>query len=300
MKKSLFLFFLFPFFLFSQNDSLESSFRFSYSNDLFNATDRYFTQDITLALEDPLIAHSPLSHVLLTPKNAMKQYQLSLSQDVFTPYTILSENIQKNDRPYTALLYATHRVESYTKGFTEEFDAQLDVGVMGPAAGGEQMQKGIHHALDNALPRGWKYQLANDIVINYDLRYEENFINTKWIHCYSLLDIRAGTLYDDAGIGFGFWSGRARQDKKFHLRWYALNSVHAVAYNATLQGGVFNRSSEYVLSGDAINRVLYKAEGGIGLGWKRVEISYCNSYITAEFDHGLDHGWGQVAIRFQY
>jgi lipid A 3-O-deacylase len=284
-------------------DSSLSSFQFSYANDLFNATDRYYTQGVLIELRAPFVKHSPLSHLLLPAEtDAVNEYGLSLQQDVFTPYTILKEGVYKGERPYCATLYLSHHLMSWDwrKGTTLE--TKLDLGVIGPAAGGEQMQTAIHTALDNALPRGWKHQVSNDLLLNYTFIYEEAMLIKKHFVLLTGFQSRIGTVYDDAGISFGIKTGKVNSfflpaaASGAHWQIFANMGATVVAYNATMQGGVFNRSSEYVLSGDEIERVVFHADAGIKVQIKRVEISYSNSYITAEFNHGLDHGWGVFGI----
>jgi hypothetical protein len=48
----------------------------------------------------------------------------------------------------------------------------LSVGVIGPAAGGEEIQTAIHRNTKNDLPHGWRYQIQNDFILNYTLTYE--------------------------------------------------------------------------------------------------------------------------------
>lgn len=293
----------------AQNDSLEKrrSLSFSYDNDLFLATDRYYTQGAWLELVAPFVKRSPLSRVLLPAEvDAINEYGLIIQQDVFTPYTILKEGIQYGERPWCATLYVSHHLMSWDWRTKTTLETKLDIGLIGEAAGGEQMQMGIHRSLDNALPRGWKHQLKNDLLLNYSFIYEEGLIIRKNFVYLANCNFRAGTVYNDAGIGFGIKTGKvnsffAPQTTK-GFRWYifANTNVNYVAYNATLQGGMFNRSSEYMLSGDEINRVVLRAEGGVKLCSKKLEFTYSNGYTTAEFDGGLDHGWGRFRLRLNF
>ena len=56
-------------------DSLSHAFTFSYQNDFFNATDRYLTQDVTIAYQAPFIQRLPTSRVLLRLKDNVFPYQ---------------------------------------------------------------------------------------------------------------------------------------------------------------------------------------------------------------------------------
>lgn len=301
--------FLFSFIqLIAQTDTLQQhSISFSYDNDLFLATDRYYTQGAWLELVSPFVKRSPLSRVLLpAERDAINEYGLILQQDVFTPYTILKEGIQYGERPWCATLYLSHHLMSWDWRTKTTLETKLDIGMIGPAAGGEQMQMGIHTALDNALPRGWKHQLKNDIMLNYLFNYEEGLIVHKHFTLLAGSAVRLGTIYNDAGLGFGVKAGKVNSffapltSKGFHWYMFAKTNVKYVMYNATLQGGMFNRSSVYVLSGDELSRVVLTAEGGIALCFNKLEFVYSNGYRTAEFERGLDHGWGHFALKLNF
>jgi lipid A 3-O-deacylase len=286
-------------------DSLKAdrSISFSYGNDLFIGSDRYYTQGIYLELKMPFAKRSPLSRVLLpAQRDAINEYGLAIAQDVFTPYTILRESITPGERPYCAVLFLSHHLMSWDAGTKTTIETSLDLGVIGPAAMGEEMQTGIHTAIDDALPRGWKHQLRNDLVLNYSFIYEEGLIVTKHFTFLAGCKTRLGTLYDGAGISFGIKAGKPGSFFSpapaggFHWNVFGSGGVHAVGYNATLQGGMFNRTSEYMLSGDEISRVLLRGEAGIKIQYKKVQFIYSYDYISAEYDEGLDHGWGHFQL----
>jgi len=305
--------------LFPQDSALvnpakpENYFRFAYDNDFFSATDRYYTQGIMLDLIHPVIKHSPFSYALIRlNKTALNYYGFHLEQDVFTPVSIryMGGAIYYGERPFTAVFFASHSLTSLDPVKKTLLKTQLDLGIIGPNAKGEEEQKGIHKALDNIEPLGWDNQLAQDIVINYRATFEKGFINTEHFELMGSVTARLGTLYTDAGLGLnlraGIFSGYfnnlglennpAARKNKFKIYIFARANARAVGYNATLQGGLINKSSVYTLPAGDIRRFVAEARGGIVVAYKRLGLEYSRAYITPEFARGVDHGWGRVAV----
>jgi hypothetical protein len=303
---------------FSQNDSLpatalENYVSLYYDNDFFSATDRYYTQGIRLSFIHPIVSHSPFSYLLIRlNKNAKNYYGFHVQQDVFTPVSIRYNGgaIYYGERPFTALFFVSHSLSSINTSKKLLLRSQLDLGILGPYAKGEEEQKGIHKAINNIEPLGWENQLATDIIINYRLRIEKGFISTKNFECIAFSHMSLGTLYTNLGVGLhgrlgvfspyfnnlGLEKNAAERKNKFKI--YLIGSAGAkiVAYNATLQGGLFNTSSVYTLPDSDIDRVVAELMGGLVIAYKRVSLEYSKFYITPEFKKGVDHSWGKCAV----
>jgi lipid A 3-O-deacylase len=291
---------------------LENYFRFTYDNDLFSQTDRYYTQGILIDLVHPVIKYSPFSYALIRlSKQARNYYGLHVEQDVFTPKSItyMGGAIYYGERPYTAVFFLSHSLTSLNPQKKILLKTQLDLGIIGPDAQGEQEQKAIHKATNNAQPEGWQNQLAEDYVINYRAAFEKGCITTRYFEMMTAVTGRLGTLYTDAGVGLNFRLGlfspyfnnlglekNPARKNRFKLYGFARLNAKAVGYNATLQGGLINTGSVYTLPASAINRVVAGLSSGIVIAYKRVSLEYSKTYITREFKTGLDHSWGRCAI----
>lgn len=290
----------------------ENYFRFTYDNDLFSGTDRYYTQGVMADLIHPFVKRSPVSRVLpVISKSARNYYGLHLEQDVFTPKSItyMGGAVYYGERPYTAVFFLSHTLASLDLQRMQALRTQLDLGIIGPNALGEEEQTAIHKATNNSVPLGWQHQLAQDIVINYRATFEKGLVNIPYFDMVAQVNGRAGTLYTDAGAGLQLRAGlfsayfnnlglqkNATGRNRFMAYVIARGTVRMVGYNATLQGGVFNRSSEYTLPAADITRTVAEAAYGVVLGYKRVCLELTKTYITPEFKKGLDHSWGRCAL----
>jgi lipid A 3-O-deacylase len=307
--------------LYSQsNDSLaelnkpENYFRLKYDNDFFSATDRYYTQGIILDFIHPLAKRSPLAHSLLKlPLASHNYYGLHLEQDVFTPISIRYKGgeIYYEERPFTAIFFLSHSLNSINAIKNILLYSQLDIGILGPYAKGEEEQKGIHKALDNIEPQGWQNQLSTDIILNYRTKLEKAIITYKHFVLTASFSARLGTLYTDMGSGirmqaglFNTWHNYLTKSntpvKKFRIYLYATAASKLVVYNATLQGGLINSGNIYALPASSINRIVAELSAGIAFNYKRLILEYGKNYITPEFKKGVDHGWGRCSISLRF
>lgn len=319
---SILLFLALGFKSFSQNDSvrapdLENYISLNYDNDFFSTTDRYYTQGIRLDFIHPVVRYSPFSYTLIRlNKNARNYYGFHAQQDVFTPVTIryMGGAIYYGERPFTAVFFISHSLTSINKEKKLLLRTQLDLGILGPYAKGEEEQKGIHKAINNIEPLGWENQLATDVVVNYKTKIEKGFVNLKNFELMGNSTLRVGTLYTDLGLGLysrlGIFSPyfnnlgleKTAAERKNDFKIWLIGSAGAkvVAYNATLQGGLFNTSSIYTLPDSDVQRVVAELMGGIVIAYKHVSLEYSKFYITPEFKKGVDHGWGKCAINVSF
>jgi lipid A 3-O-deacylase len=309
---------LFSFFLltyFSANaqksDSLKQDqyFRLNYDNDFFSATDRYYTQGILAEFISPVLKKSPFSKMLISLKNATQNYYgLAFEQDCFTPVSIQHNTIYKGERPFAATMFISSFLTSISQEKKQRLTTALDLGIMGPCAVCEQEQKGIHRWLNNIQPLGWQFQIATDYIVNYRAKFEQGLYTTNHFEFVGSTEARVGTIYDDASAGvlfrFGFMNSYFRNigltknpsGKKFQLYVYANARVSGVIYNATMQGGMFENNSIYIINAKNIQRVVFMGSAGVVAAFKRFSLEFTKVYISPEFYNGLDHGWGHVVI----
>lgn len=86
------------------------------------------------------------------------------------------------------------------------------------------------------------------------------------------------------------------------LKWqygiFASAKVKMVLYDATLQGGVFNKSSNYTIPAEDIKRLLLQASFGIYLAFKQLGLMYEQFYISPEFKNAHHFRWGHINMTY--
>jgi hypothetical protein len=89
-------------------------------------------------------------------------------------------------------------------------------------------------------------------------------------------------------------------ERKSNFQFYGIlkGNVKAVAYNATLQGGMFNDQSVYTISDNRVTRVVMDGMAGIVLTYKRIGLEYSKFYLSKEFKEGIEQRWGRCVITY--
>jgi len=291
----------------SQHDSTSSTtsnriyFSYTYSNDFFNETDRYYTQGINPALVLKVFRKLPLMKLLPQISGSVIQYGLSGTQDCFTPSSIRRDTILRGDRPYAGLIFVGHFKISNDEKNKQRLSSQIDLGAIGPCAKCEEEQKGIHKMLVNIPPLGWEFQINNDLLLNYRVRYEKSILSRNFLDLNGMAEMNLGTLYDNLGLGANLRMGKMQayfeNKRSKQLQYYVFGQgwIKAVGYNATLQGGLFSKSI-YTLSANEIAPLVLRGSMGAVLAYKKVSVEYCRVFITREIKTWWAHGWGHINV----
>jgi len=93
-----------------------------------------------------------------------------LGQSEFTPKDIHLTPPDPTDRPYAAWLYTGFDWLQENDGHSLH-NLEMQLGVVGPAALGEQVQNGYHVLAGFRKADGWKYQLANRPALQFSYDY---------------------------------------------------------------------------------------------------------------------------------
>ena len=282
----------------------------SFINDFFFATDYYFTQGIVLDWESPALARSPAKYLLPKgPVGGVRTHGLRLRYDGFTPLNINQARIRVGDRPYAAYFYVSLYRASNQAEKKQRLTTALDVGYIGPAAGGKAIQTEIHKLANFITPRGWDNQVRADVVLGYRVAYEKQLLAiSRTVEGIGTAEASLGTLYTYAEVGGLLRIG--------HFAPYFANPVvcptpraggwqcygqatvsgRLVGYDATLQGGVFDRSSPYTLATSQVQRAVLRSTGAFVLAHGALSYSATAVYVRPEFAGGRSHRWGVLSV----
>ena len=291
-----------------RNINNKSYFRFHYDNDYFTKTDYYYSQGITLEYVHPGLKKFPVSKLLLKPFNSDTRYGITFNLFGYTPTSISKSQILYGDRPYSSAMSTKFFSAGSDSVKKQRLSSSISIGILGPAAQGEQIQTGIHRWLKNRLPQGWQHQIKNDILLNYQLNYEKKLFNTgNHILLNTAAEARLGTVHDRVSGGINFMAGHfnnryttavKRNKTEYYL--FGQSRINFIGYDATMQGGLFNRKSPYTISSGDVERITFQADGGIVVNFKKLFFSYTQSFLTKEFRTGRYHRWGGISFGFSF
>lgn len=284
-------------------------FRINYENDFFTASDRDYTQGILIEKVHPDFSRFPLVKILWHPKLNDLKYGLAIEHNAYTPNQIDKYAIQYGDRPYAGVLLLKTFLIASSFERKMQISVSFNSGLLGPGAGGEQMQRTIHHWIHYIQPQGWHNQIQNDLVLNYQVDIEKGLYQYGNHFSFSAFASgRVGTLSDKLSGGFSAilgnfqspFTGTADKRRKIHGYIYCQLLANAVGYDATLQGGLFNHSSVYTIVPSDLNRLTLQNKFGVVIIFPSFYLEYYHTGITEEFRTSLYHRTGGIQIGFGF
>lgn len=230
-----------------------------------------------------------------------------LGHQIYTPNDIERAELIEDDRPYAGLLFAGMSIFSghQYEGWRSASGLHLDVGIVGPAAGGKKIQRRVHEVTDSDEPKGWDNQLRNEPFVNlaYQHRWwlQQRFAGLEFEYGPSA-GFSLGNLYTygSAGLGLRIGQGLARSfsipavapaqsgsmffDQGGGFAWNIFANLEGryMAHNMLLEGNTF-KSSHSVDSREWVG----DAKAGIALTWNSWQLAFASVWRTREF-HGQD------------
>ena len=286
----------------------DSYFRYHYDNDYFSGTDENYTQGYSLEIIAPFLKKNPINFLFVKPYNSEIRYGAAIEHIGFTPANIGSPEIQFGDRPFAASIMLKSFVIATDTLKKSRLLSSLNLGLIGPGAFGKEMQVGIHKITGNTIPQGWRNQIKNDLVLNYEMSYEKQLLRAgDFFSLQTNTTAKLGTLFTNASLGINTTVGlinspfsAKNKHKKFQLYGYSQVLGNLIGYDATLQGGVFNKESPYTISSEEITRFTGQFNYGLVLKTKTLYFEYSRTVLTREYETGTPTKWGGIRIGFTF
>ncbi|MEW6303118.1 MAG: lipid A deacylase LpxR family protein [Verrucomicrobiota bacterium] len=300
-------------------------------NDLFLKTDRHYTQGIqfsymsadkgdtnwTAKAMDWLPAWGGL-----TPR--AWRFGAVIGQNIYTPSDISTHTPSLGERPYAGWLYvglALHRRGSISENWRALDALQLDVGIVGPQAFGDEAQSWVHEIRGFDQPQGWAHQLTTEpgLHLKYQRLWLRRWGTDKWafdtIPSAGLAlgniqtavraggAVRAGyNLPYDFGVqhidSLSITSNGRSPSRANNLGFYVYGAAEgrAVAYSTFMDGNLFHASQ-------SVERKPLAADlkAGFVLTCNWLEAGYAYIFRTREFlGQRETDGFGSVYIKLRF
>ena len=294
----------------AQQETYQHAFSVAFENDMFNKMDWYYTNGLQFLLYHESLQKSPVDRILLPFKIREKDrawYGLTLRQELYTPRDLEEDTIRARDHPYAATLTLTQRRVVNRPESGTRFTTGLRVGILGPAALGFHAQDIIHRITPSNPPQGWDYQVQNDVILNYDFMVDKEILRDG-VSIMGLKGIaRMGTLHTDfsGGIWYRLDMGQdyferlgPGTDNKFNLYFQMEGTGRFVIYDATLQGGLFNTTSPYVIPAESVNRIVGDINMSLVFEIFGHQLGLYQHIISPRFSESTWHGW--LGINYTY
>ncbi|UUX51638.1 lipid A deacylase LpxR family protein [Nisaea acidiphila] len=292
-------------------------------NDLVNGTDRDYTHGTAIQWTSPP-NRDPLNiGFFASPfvsRNADIRITYQLGQNLYTPQDIERKPPDPDDRPYGAWLYGAVGVVADDEDSLTSL--QLSLGVVGPAALGEQVQSFVHSVIDSREPRGWDSQIKNEpaLLLTFEKKWAESLLGAPYgydIDASPYIGGALGNVFTHINGGMMLRFGKDLPTKEYgppriqpstpgsgyfepteNFNWYLFAGIEGrmVARNIFLDGNTFSDSASVdkeLLVGDFTYGVVFN--------FGRTRVSLTQVVRTPEFDSDKDlSAFGSLGLTYAF
>lgn len=277
-------------------------------------TDHDYTQGMKFSFTTT-ISQTPTWATLFTEdKSTQTNLGFGLSQKMYTPNGIEYSQLLTDDRPYAGWL----ALESFYH-FQNEHRSHLiavNIGIIGPEAGAENVQNAYHRATNYRLAKGWPHQLDTEptLEISYQqrLRFFETYKVFDTIAIYGgdlgnvLIDGYAGAMAR-FGINLPNDYGPTRpsllngerfitkeDENLLYFYAFAAARVIGVARNIFLDGNTF-KSSHHVKK----KSFMIENELGLAANYKKMNFTWRFVTTSPEFEERSEyHNFASISLSY--
>lgn len=302
-------------------------------NDVVSGTDRNYTNGLLLSYLSPPTTAEHISQRIarripfLDEDNKLR-FGVGLGHNIFTPDNKDATALVSDDRPYAAWLYLSLSLLSYQERTSRPGELgnvdfmqtlALDLGVIGPAALGEQIQNNWHTLIGVEHANGWDNQLENEPGVN--LTYQRKW--RVWFCCGEGGGLDADVMpsfggavgnvmtYGSVGLSLRVGQGLRHDFGPPQIRpslpgyghfepgpfsWYIFAGVEgrAVGRNIFLDGNTFTDSH-------SVEKRPFVGEGQVGLAltFGSFRLSYTQIFGTPEAEGLTPHKFGAISVSWR-
>ena len=311
-----------------QNDFAFERFNLYFENDIFDSTDKGYTNGVKFSAiyQVNTEEYTYLTIPFLHDESKNHFVTLAFGQDIYTPEDTNLTVPNPDDQPYAGWLYVSM---AFQQADDKESDTlELQLGVVGPAALGEEIQNGIHEKTGSLIANGWDSQLHNEpgVVLAYEHRWrhvtDEMFLGINadaipftgfalgnvhtYAHTGAAVRIGWNVPHDfgkavtrpaqEAGLP-AFKKSTERYSPKWAFYFLSALDMSAVARNIFLDGNSDGDSTSVP------DREYFVGEftAGIGIDYGSLHIALMNTHKTKEFPlDSVGYSFGSIAVSYVY
>lgn len=285
-------------------------------------TDRHYTSGVGLSLTYQ-IKGAELGEDNAAPEGSA--WGLLAGHEIYTPDNLLANPPDAQDRPYAGYAYLGGFWQRQQGDHLDHL--QLNLGVVGPSARGEEVQTWVHDTFTGDDPQGWDNQLADEFAAQFTYRHKYRHKlpgfdprQTDWDHQiipYAALNLgtversaEAGAIYrlgfklpDDFGPDqlhdIGSFTASPELEPGWSAYGFARVSGRYVEWNTFLEGSYAEDPSPSVSAEPWVG----EGQVGVAVAYRgphcQVELVYGQTYLTREFEEqDDDNGYGGLTLRW--
>jgi hypothetical protein len=285
-------------------------------------SDRYYVNGLRIGWTAPTDTFVPQAvaetgHTLWG--DGRQRIAFDLTQSIFTPNDTQARVPDPHDRPYAGVLVGSFTLNQDADAWRSTLGLQL--GLVGPGAGGQQIQNGFHDLIGQSHNLGWPAQIHNEPVLELlsqrVWRVPISPVGAFETDALPDFEVAAGNLRVYAltgavlrlgqGLASDYGVARVRPGMTGSdaftptrdLAWYVFGGLdgQVVLHDITLDGNTFQNSAH-------VSRQPYvgEAELGFAVMYHGVRVTYTQVVQTQEFhgQHGGLHQVGSLALSARF
>ncbi|MDB4902966.1 MAG: hypothetical protein JWQ63_2247 [Mucilaginibacter sp.] len=285
---------------------------------LLQGSDRYYTDGIFLYFRHALKVKASDSARL---RNKVLGFEMG--QKIFNPqsgsiYYNGADQPRLIDRPFAAYLYIGSTLNFLYKN-ESNLKIGAQIGVIGPDAFGRQIQNYVHDNFGFYHPSGWQYQINNEFELNLSAEYNRFIIRGSWIDLSLASYANLGNGFTGEGAGPMVRLGSFNQLfnsvstqsttiandvtnplHKHELFFYYKPQVNYVAYDATIQGGLFDNHSGLEITRNK-EPFIFSQQVGVAFSTARFVFDIAAIFHTLDDKQMVQtHQWGTVTGLYRF
>ncbi len=289
-------------------------------NDYLSIEDYYYTAGQDL-LYRRLVQPNSRLYSFLKPREATDSSKVIVEYHygvkIFTPYDIDQTNVTKLDRPYAGWNFGNITFSNFPS-LRKSNQYQLEMGLVGPVSGMERLQRWIHELTHYTLPKGWQYQIPNELVVNVYYARLQNWKLTNDMDIVSESVAQAGTgsnkisqsltmrliQFNDIGNSVFTnsrlsWDSRSQgRGRQFEFFFFFGAGVQYVVSNIFIEGSLFSTSkSQFTAQHEP-----WVLTRKYGLMFSKHDISWSATFhhLSKEMKVGESHNYASLALSVRF
>lgn len=253
-------------------------------------------------------------------KVAKKITEFRVGQYIYNPQSVRANEINVNDRPFAGYLFAEAGINTF---YNDEsvFKLTFQGGVVGPEAGAEAVQRGLHQMIGYPTVRGWQHQITTTIAVQAAAFYSKKVFAERYkekVDFHVQGEINLGTIWNTANIGvmsrisfkrplqtmynsslhgavLNHNKEAYKEQREFFL--YINPMVQYMQYDATIQGSHFNNTSPVTFP---LIPFRFNAEIGLKYRYNNWNYSYSVIYRGKELSNNVITAFYYGSIQISY
>ena len=296
----------------SQTYKNELGFKSDNDSYLGQGSDRYYTNGLFINFR------RAFDQQKLKEGLEKKTYEITAGQKMFNPYSGYAPDPARQDRPFAGYLFAEGAM-SWLYSNESIIKTSVQIGTTGKNSLAEAGQKLLHRTFGFYDTGGWEYQIKNELTLNLSAQYTrllarvaDNAIDLSFEGYANL-----GTTFNGAGAGILFRTGSLNQLfnstytnavignnaktkalVKREIFFYAKPQLNVVAYDATIQGSLFNNDSPVTFNQKPL---VFAQQLGVNYSSQRFTIDYGLIFKTKEIkSNARAHQWGTISMFYRF